>query len=1220
MANTQGFEVVAEVTVDVLRNILRAAWKSGGDDSDVGVIPEHIELSGLSFPPGSPDAYVVKDGTVQIPQDELGLEMAPDINGVEVKLGTIVHLEIDNPPVPAATFFDLTVDLLVDAPIRSIDDNESIGVVWQDLPDDAVTATITSGNPFTPIIDAAVEEFVHAKYQENGAAFPHEIEDIPINVVAYTMLAMIEFFDDESDPARRITVSSPQPDKIEVRVPCHIRFYDIEGDVFGVTLDSPMGVEGDMVILADYVQTDSVVRAELSSGVVTLEDVAPADPVLFPNEGANYTANRNKILLAGPDLQQIIETQFSAVATSVLQGLGDIEVNIPTVADLEQMIAEIIRDELESREQIQIWKPEPVEDGTTTINNVTPKALSDAMAIGINAGDGANPDGLVNFIPDDRDFATAVTRSIVIEALNQARDDEFGSLPTTLAEPVDGHDVILRSLNFNLTPGAIHLDGSVTVEDAILGSIDVDADFSADVGLEWQDAPDGAEGQRIVPFVIGDPDVDLSLLAWILSFLIGFITLGIVGGIIGLVVIAVAEGLASRIGSAVVRDEFADEFQGIDAWPGTLDNIGSIDASFLNPIIINSDCIVVSGQLLISSSFELTLIDMADSQGPYFMAAGAPVGFNGGIDLDDTDAFWDFGDGNSALIRQPAHTYGDSGLYVAKLRINVEQLGGAATRHFARVQLRNIPPTVNLGPNIALEEGQEFEIIGTFTDPEWLDTHVAWFDFGDNTKPVQGTLIETNAPPQAQGEVRATHAYCDNGIYTITLSVHDDDGGVGRASIQAVVSNVPPQVTVPERVCALVGQPVRLIAQFTDNGWCDSHTGTWDFGDCTIQDAVIYSTHEPPQAAGTVEATHVYTKCGDYRARIMVADDDGGVGEAVLLVRVVELQNAHFEKGFRIIQRDGVTDFVINEWYPYIDDIQPLDPKALRDPRSVSFKYEEFVYRDGRRAQRVDITGAVQAGIYQSLCSNRGWDYEFSAHYHLPEPATGMARIGIDPTGGTNPASSNVVWKMAPNKDEWRSLTVRATAAADTVTLFFGVIGVKGGANSMYLDRAHVFAIQPLCTEPEPLCKDECIDFSMFNEDSVFQEPFVLDNFTFSPLQLPLETVTYGEPAGQVKLGFNRSGVRIDFPFILSEVSLTITNESIPEIQIQSFDENGVVLQSLTESITNETRTITLVQEGMSSVLLTTKSRRVALVELCFCRPDTPPREPEERDPTALSA
>ena len=89
----------------------------------------------------------------------------------------------------------------------------------------------------------------------------------------------------------------------------------------------------------------------------------------------------------------------------------------------------------------------------------------------------------------------------------------------------------------------MYLEGDVTVIDAIAGSIDVDASFAVEVGLEWVDNTDGT--QMLRPFVISQ-SVDLSLLAWIVSFLLGFITFGLVGGVVALVVVAVITVYAVR--------------------------------------------------------------------------------------------------------------------------------------------------------------------------------------------------------------------------------------------------------------------------------------------------------------------------------------------------------------------------------------------------------------------------------------------------------------------------------------------------------------------------------------------------------------------------------------------------------------------------------------------------------------------------------------------------
>src|SRR5262245_1971896 len=107
MPSTHGFEVVAEVSVAVLNQILRAAWKSGAHPDAPGVIPQAFDVpTPLSFGP-----YQVADGTVQIPQDELSLTMAPDVNGIDVLLGILIQVEIQNPPIPSASMFDMTADI-----------------------------------------------------------------------------------------------------------------------------------------------------------------------------------------------------------------------------------------------------------------------------------------------------------------------------------------------------------------------------------------------------------------------------------------------------------------------------------------------------------------------------------------------------------------------------------------------------------------------------------------------------------------------------------------------------------------------------------------------------------------------------------------------------------------------------------------------------------------------------------------------------------------------------------------------------------------------------------------------------------------------------------------------------------------------------------------------------------------------------------------------------
>jgi hypothetical protein len=82
-----------------------------------------------------------------------------------------------------------------------------------------------------------------------------------------------------------------------------------------------------------------------------------------------------------------------------------------------------------------------------------------------------------------------------------------------------------------------------------------------------------------------------------------------------------------------------------------------------------------------------------------------------------------------------------------------------------------------------------FTIGAVFTDPLGLDLHVASFLWEDGTQCVTFRDAECSLDEGTGGvgTVSASHHFTDTGLYTISLSVIDDDGGVGTAIAGPVV-------------------------------------------------------------------------------------------------------------------------------------------------------------------------------------------------------------------------------------------------------------------------------------------------------------------------------------------------------------------------------------------------------------------------------------------------
>lgn len=155
-------------------------------------------------------------------------------------------------------------------------------------------------------------------------------------------------------------------------------------------------------------------------------------------------------------------------------------------------------------------------------------------------------------------------------------------------------------------------------------------------------------------------------------------------------------------------------------------------------------------------------------------------------------------------------------------------------------------------------------------------------------------------------------------------------------------------------------------------------------------------------------------------------------------------------------------------------------------PEFVPITYSQAPYRvrTGDKAQKYFTYGRMhEAGMYQQVNVTPGTLIEFSAWiqtwmcYHYPNcdggqlsdfPSDMHVRIGIDPSGGTVPTSTTIIWSAeAPAFDQWTHFSVQARALTHTVTVFTHSRPVWDWArnnNDVYIDDAALVVVE----SPEP--------------------------------------------------------------------------------------------------------------------------------------------------------
>ena len=105
-----------------------------------------------------------------------------------------------------------------------------------------------------------------------------------------------------------------------------------------------------------------------------------------------------------------------------------------------------------------------------------------------------------------------------------------------------------------------------------------------------------------------------------------------------------------------------------------------------------------------------------------------------------------------------------------EVSLEVTDAGGLKDTDTSTVTVTNVAPSLTLTscPTDPNQIGTNVSFAGAFTDPGTADTHTMTVNWGDGT---------TTGPAGATSPVGATHQYATAGIFDITVTVTDDDGG-----------------------------------------------------------------------------------------------------------------------------------------------------------------------------------------------------------------------------------------------------------------------------------------------------------------------------------------------------------------------------------------------------------------------------------------------------------
>ncbi len=336
-------------------------------------------------------------------------------------------------------------------------------------------------------------------------------------------------------------------------------------------------------------------------------------------------------------------------------------------------------------------------------------------------------------------------------------------------------------------------------------------------------------------------------------------------------------------------------------------------------------------------------------------------------------------------------------------------------------------------PPVAVLSGSSFPLVLT-EDPSGMSRQVVVdsSQSSDSDGTITSRVVACNStmPPFTCNTVSCTCNYLnDDGSYTGTLTVYDDDGLSDTVSFSVEVVNAAPTAigSCDNGTCiGDEGDTLSFTCDGTDPGWNDLPTLDWDFDGVVVQGPRLGAAQDLGNGL-PFTTTNSYPDDGTFSATCIAADNDGGSDSQALTVTIANVAptiGATSGPGtategsavsYTVTATDpGTTDVLAYDW--------DFDDGTLGTGTVVSHTFAD----EGTYTVTVDVTdgdGGLDVGTLTTTVSN------------VPPTLTGFCPA---PTVTEGNASGFNVSATDPGTNDVLSWTLAGTASGASLTASTG--------------------------------------------------------------------------------------------------------------------------------------------------------------------------------------